>query len=156
MKSKKVLLRETLDGVGKVGDIVTVAPGFARNFLYPRGLAIEATADNVRALARKRARYEAEEAARLAEIRGLAAKLEGVRIEVTAKADETGSLYGSVGAATIVEKLAAAGHSVEERAVRLEHPLKSVGEHPVEVHVHGDLNATVTVVIAAEAAETEA
>lgn len=156
MKSKKVLLRETLDGVGKVGDIVTVAPGFARNFLYPRGLAIEATADNVRALARKRARYEAEEAARLAEIRGLAAKLEGVRIEVTAKADETGSLYGSVGAATIVEKLAAAGHSVEERAVRLEHPLKSVGEHPVEVHVHGDLNATVTVVIAAEAVETEA
>jgi len=91
------------------------------------------------------------EAARMAEFQAVAAKIQGVRVEIAAKADETGSLYGSVGAAQIVAKLANAGHTIEERQVRLEHPLKALGEHQVAIHVHGDLDAAITVVVVAEA-----
>jgi large subunit ribosomal protein L9 len=151
VKSTKVLLRDNVANLGKVGDVVNVAPGYARNFLYPRGLAIIASPDNVRVMARKRARQDAVEAARMAEFQALAAKIQGVRVEISAKADETGSLYGSVGAAQIVAKLATAGHTIDERQVRLEHPLKALGEHQVAIHVHGDLDAAVTVVVVAEA-----
>jgi len=151
VKSTKVLLRDNVANLGKVGDVVNVAPGYARNFLYPRGLAIIASPDNVRVMARKRARQDAVEAARMAEFQAVAAKIQGVRVEIAAKADETGSLYGSVGAAQIVAKLANAGHTIEERQVRLEHPLKALGEHQVAIHVHGDLDAAITVVVVAEA-----
>jgi large subunit ribosomal protein L9 len=151
MSSTKVLLRDNVANLGKVGDVVNVAAGYARNFLYPRGLAIIASPDNVKVMARKRARQDAVEAERMAEFKVIAARIEGVRVEIDAKADETGSLYGSVSAAQIVAKLAAAGHTIEERQVRLEHPLKSVGEHAVPVHVHGDLDVTITVVVVAQA-----
>ncbi|MEO0651096.1 MAG: 50S ribosomal L9 C-terminal domain-containing protein, partial [Planctomycetota bacterium] len=73
--------------------------------------------------------------------------------ETTQRADETGTLYGSVSAANVAELLAAAGHAVSDRRIRLDHPLKSVGEHEVEVHVHGDRTAKVTVVVTAETTE---
>jgi len=151
MSSTKVLLRDNVANLGKVGDVVNVAAGYARNFLYPRGLAIIASPDNVKVMARKRARQDAVEAQRMAEYQVVAARIQGVRVEIDAKADETGSLYGSVSAAQIVAKLAASGHTIEERQVRLEHPLKSVGEHAVPVHVHGDLDVTITVVVVAQA-----
>jgi large subunit ribosomal protein L9 len=152
LKNQHVLLRENVDSLGQIGDVVRVKPGFARNFLLPRGLAIPATQDNIRAMDRRRARLDAEEAQRAAEIERVANQMGGIRVETEQRADETGSLYGSVSAGQIAELLAAAGHPISERRIRLDHPLKSVGEHEVQVHVHGDRNATVTVVVKAATA----
>lgn len=149
MKSKtlQVLLREDVANLGRVGDVVSVAAGYARNYLLPRKLATQATADNLAAMARKRARLEAEEAAAFAAQEAAAARLEGVRLSFTERADEGGNLYGSVSAAVIARGLADQGHAVEERHVRLEQPLKSTGEYTVELSLAGGLKATVTVVV---------
>lgn len=153
MKSTQVLLRDNVDHLGKVGDVVDVAPGYARNFLYPRGLAIHATPENVAVMARKRARQDAVEAERMAELQVVADAIEGVAVELEAKCDPTGSLYGSVGAALIVAELAKAGHTVEERQVRLEHPIKEVGEHEVPIHIYAELNAMLKVTVRPEGGE---
>jgi large subunit ribosomal protein L9 len=151
MKNVQVLLRERVDNLGEVGDVVKVAAGFARNFLLPRGFAIQATEDNIRAMERRRARLDAEEAARAERIEAAVNQMGGLRVETRQRADETGTLYGSVNAAMVAELLTAAGHPISDKRVRLEQPLKSVGEHAVEIHVHGDRTAEVTVVIEAEA-----
>ncbi len=150
-KSMKVLLRENVADLGKVGDLVRVSAGYARNFLLPRKLAIDATQQNVAVMAKRRARQDAEEAQRDEEYKAAVERLAGVSVSIAERADDTGSLYGSVGAAAIARALADAGHRVEERQVRLEHPLKTVGEHEVVVHVHGDFEAKVTVVVSAQA-----
>jgi len=147
----KVLLRENVADLGKVGDLVRVSAGYARNFLLPRKLAIDATQQNVAVMAKRRARQDAEEAQRDEEYKAAVERLAGVSVSIAERADDTGSLYGSVGAAAIARALADAGHRVEERQVRLEHPLKTVGEHEVVVHVHGDFEAKVTVVVSAQA-----
>jgi large subunit ribosomal protein L9 len=149
MKNVEILLRDRVDHLGKVGDVVSVAAGYARNYLLPKGLAIQATPENVRLMARKRAKVDAEEAAQRAEHEQLVATLSEVRLQLVERADETGTLYGSVSAAMIATKLTEAGHPVDEKQVRLEHPLKSTGEHPVKIHIHGDLDAEVVILVAA-------
>lgn len=153
MKSTQVLLRDNVQHLGKVGDVVHVAPGYARNYLYPRGLAIHATPENIAVMARKRARQDAIEAERMAELQHVADAISGVAVEIEAKCDPTGSLYGSVGAAQIVAELAKAGQTIEERQVRLEHPIKEIGEHEVEIHIYAELNATVKVAVRPEGGE---
>jgi len=148
----EVLLRETVEYVGKVGDIVKVSPGYARNFLMPRKLAVEATEDNKKAMARRRARWDAEEAARTKAWSDRLAALAGVSVTTAERADDSGHLYGSVNAGAIVALLAAKGHQVTEKDVRLDAPLKTVGEHAVKIHVHGDMEATITVVVTAATA----
>jgi large subunit ribosomal protein L9 len=142
----EVLLREHVQHLGKCGDVVRVRPGYARNFLYPNGLATEATEDNKRLMARKRGRLDQEEAVRNAEIDARVASLQGVSVTCTMKADETGHLFGSVNAGTIAELLAAQGEKrFSEKDVRLDAPLKTVGEHLVKLHVHGDRFAEISV-----------
>jgi len=149
VKNVEILLRENVRHLGKVGDVVKVAAGYSRNYLLPLGLAMHATPDNVRVMERRRERFDVEEAARAAQIEKVVNEMGGLRVETAERADETGSLYGSVGVVAIAELLAAGGHAIDERRIRLEHPLKTVGEHAVEVHVHGDRTATVTVVVTA-------
>jgi large subunit ribosomal protein L9 len=147
MKNVKLLLREDVEDLGRLGDVVTVAPGYARNYLFPRRLAVEATPDNLRAMERRRERRRAEDAAREADI---SARLEALgKLELTTreKADETGTLYGSVGASAIVRLLANAGYEIEERDVRLEEPIKSLGRHEVPIHVHGEHYAGLQIVV---------
>ena len=150
MKNVEILLRDNVTDLGKVGDVVKVRPGFARNYLLPMGLAIQATPENVRLMARRRARQDAEEAARFAELDAVVERMSDVRVTARAKADETGSLYGSVSAAAIAELLTAAGHPVDERQVRLDAPLKDVGEHTVSIHLHAERNVDVKVIVEAE------
>jgi len=147
MANVKILLRENVQDLGLIGDVVEVAPGYARNFLLPRKLAVAATSENVRAMERRRARWDAEQAARAADIQVRIDALAAAQLETTEKADETGSLYGSVGIATIARLLNEAGHPTEEKDVRLPEPIKSVGTHAVAVHVHGDQHATVQVTV---------
>ena len=129
--------------------MVRVAPGYARNYLLPHGYAIHATADNIKAMERRRARLDEEESERAAAIEKVVNEMGGLKVETAQRADETGTLYGSVSAATIADLLAAAGHEIDERRIRLEAPLKAVGDHEVELHVHGDRTATITVAITA-------
>jgi large subunit ribosomal protein L9 len=150
MKTMKVLLRETVKDLGKVGDVVNVRTGYARNFLVPRKLAVEATPDSIEMLKRRRARHDAEEQVLLAEIDVRVKRLEGVTVRASEKAHADGRLYGSVSAAAIARLLTAAGHATEERNVRLAEPIKAVGSHVVPVHVHGEHTVAITVVVEAK------
>jgi len=149
MKNVEVLLRERVDNLGRCGDVVKVAPGFARNYLLPQRLAVPATEDNKRQIVRRAARMAAEDAARDEAIAATLEALSALELTTTEKADEGGNLYGSVNAAAVVVLAAAAGHKVEEKSVRLEHPIKTVGTHKVPVHVHGNQVAEVTLTVAA-------
>ena len=148
----EVLLREHVRDLGKCGDIVKVAPGYARNFLLPRRVAVEATEDNKKAMLRRRAVLDAEEAKRSAELEARIAALAGVVVRTSGKADEGGHLYGSVNAGTVAGLLAAQGHVFDEKSVRLDTPIKQVGAHAVKIHVHGDRFAEVQVIVDAEGA----
>ncbi|MEM7310615.1 MAG: 50S ribosomal protein L9 [Planctomycetota bacterium] len=153
MKTVQVLLRESVKDLGKVGDVVDVAAGYARNYLVPRRIAVEATDENKKMMTRRRALVDAQEAALAADVAARVAALEAVTVTTSAKADENGHLYGSVTAANIGELLAAAGHKTDEKDVRLEHAIKETGSHAVPVHVHGDSSANITVVVEAAAEE---
>lgn len=147
----KVLLREHVDNLGRIGDVVRVRQGYARNFLMPRGLATEASEENVRLMARRRSKVEAVEAAQEAELAALAQRLTGAKVTIKERADETGNLYGSVNAGQIAKLLSELGHGqFDDKQVRLDAPLKSVGEHSVGVHLKGVHNSTITVVIVAQ------
>lgn len=149
----EVLLRENLKDLGKCGDVVKVAPGYARNYLLPRKLAIEANDENKKLMSRRRVKLDAEEAKRNAEIDARVATLANITLVTSGKADEGGHLYGSVNAAQIVELLHKAGHGAfTEKDVRLDAPLKAVGTHAVKLHVFSDRYAEVKVQIDAEAA----
>lgn len=149
MANVEVLLRERVGDLGRCGDVVKVAPGYARNFLFPRRLAVPATEENKRQLARRAKRMAAEEAAMQADIQKRVAALERLTLTAIEKADETGHLYGSVSAARAAEILSAAGYPCAERDVRLEKPIKTVGSHPVPIHVHAETFATFTLVVEA-------
>jgi len=148
----EVLLRDNIKTLGRCGDVVRVAQGYARNYLLPRRLAVTANEENKKAMVRRRAILDAEEAKRDAEIVLRVNSLNGIMVATKVKADENGHLYGSVNAATIVALLERAGHRYEEKAIRIDAPIKAVGTHPVKVHVHGDHFAEVKVVVEAETA----
>jgi large subunit ribosomal protein L9 len=152
----EVLLRDNVKDLGRCGDVVKVAPGYARNYLLPRRIAVTANEDNKRAMVRRRALLDAEEATRTAEIQARVASLSGIVVKTSGKADEGGQLYGSVNAGTIAALLAAQGHAFSEKDVRLDTPIKQVGTHTVKLHVHGEHFAEIQVVVEAEGAPAAA
>lgn len=147
----EVLLRDNIKPLGKCGDVVLVTPGYARNYLMPRKLALAATDENKKAMAKRRAKLDEEEAKHTAEIMARVAAIQGVSVKTSAKADESGHLYGSVNVGQIAELLAQAGHKVEEKAIKLAAPIKLVGTHSVKIHVHGEHDAEISVVVEQEA-----
>jgi len=151
MKSVEVLLREHVDDLGRCGDVVKVAPGYARNYLLPYRKAVPATEDNKRQIARRAARLAAEDAARAESVAATIEALSKLELKTTEKADENGSLYGSVTAQNVAELATQAGQALDEKSVRLEAPIKTVGTHAVTVHVLGDQTAEISVVVEAEA-----
>ncbi len=146
----KLLLIRDVEGLGKPGDLVNVSPGYARNFLLPRNLAAEPTAQALRRVEAERRRVvrEAEKLQREGE--EVAKTLENCSVNIPARAGEGGHLFGSVGAADIVKALAADGHRVEESWLVLERPIKEVGIYDVPVVVHGEARATVKVWVVEE------
>jgi large subunit ribosomal protein L9 len=134
----EILLRNDVESLGECGDVVSVAPGYARNYLFPRRLAVEATDDNKRQMQRRKVQLQAEAAVKTAEMEAWIGELAKVSLATTERADAEGRLYGSVNAAAIVELLRAAGHTIEEKNVRLDAPIKNVGTHTVKIHVHGE------------------
>jgi len=151
VKNITVLLRENVPDLGTIGDVVRVRPGYARNYLFPYRLATQATADNVKLMERRRQRSLLEEAAREAQISERLEAFGKITLSVVEKADATGTLYGSVGAATIARLLAQAGVTIDEKDVRLEEPIKTVGTHEIPIHVYGEHYAGIQISVEAEA-----
>jgi len=149
MKNLHLLLRENVPSLGRIGEVVRVRTGYARNYLLPRKLAVDATPENVRLMERKRVRTEADEKAREVEINARLEALGKITLSVIEKADASGTLYGSVGPGTIVKLLAKAGVQVEEKDIRLEEPIKSVGSHEIPIHVWGEHYAGIQIVVEA-------
>lgn len=148
----QVILMEKVVNLGELGDVVKVKDGFARNFLLPQGKAKRATEANLKAFESRRAELEKAQAAALAQAGERAAKLDGLTIQITQKAGVDGRLFGSVTNIDIVETLRSQGHEVERSMVRMPAgPLKQVGDYPIQVALHGDVVATITVSVLGEA-----
>ncbi|HEX6266778.1 MAG TPA: 50S ribosomal protein L9 [Burkholderiales bacterium] len=147
----QVILMEKVANLGNLGDVVKVKDGFARNFLIPQGKAKRATPENIKHFEGRRAELERAQNEALAKAKERGEKLDNLRIEITQKAGVDGRLFGSVTNYDIVEALEKQGHAVERSQVRMpQGPLKQVGEFPIEISLHTDLTATVTVAVIGE------
>ena len=147
----QLILMEKVDNLGSLGDIVNVKAGYARNFLLPQHKAKVATPESIKEFEEHRAELERLAAEKLGGAEGRKALIDGMSVTIAARTGNEGKLFGSVGPAEIAGALEAAGATVEKREIRLpEGPLRVVGEHSVEIHLHADVNATITVVIVGE------
>lgn len=146
----EVILRDHIDNLGRRGEVVNVANGYARNYLLPRKLALLVTSANRRQVERERVLAEAREADERERARGFADRLQGVECVVARRVGETGTLYGSVTSADVAEHLAARGIEVDKRRIQLGEPLKELGEFPVTVRLHRDVAAELTVRVVRE------
>jgi len=150
----EIILLEKVDNVGGIGDRVRVKSGYARNYLIPHGKATLATAANIAKFESRRAELEAKAAAELAAAQARAKKLEGLVLKIEMQAGAEGKLFGSVGTVDIAEAIGKRGVEVERSEIRLrEGPLRVVGEHQIDLHLHTDVNVEITVVIEAVEAE---
>lgn len=147
----KVILMSDIRQTGRRGEVVNVKPGFARNYLFPQGLANPATPGNLKMYEQQRANLEAALAKESKEAVAVAAQLEGTRISITKRATDRETLYGSVTPFEIVEALEAQGHEIDKSMVDVGSGIKSVGEHEVRILLHADVEATITVDVQAEA-----
>jgi len=146
----KVILTENIADLGEIGQVVNVAPGYARNYLLPKGIALEATGRNVRELEhRKRILAQKREKVRQ-EMMSLAEKLNQVSIVMQRKVAEEDKLYGSVSASDIAAALAEKGFDIQRRDLLLEQPIKQVGEFTVPVRVHAQISANIRLVVEKE------
>ena len=147
-----VILLDKVANLGNLGDRVKVRSGYARNFLLPKGKATLATSANVARFEARRSELEKAANDALSAGQARAAKFEGFKLAITAKAGSEGKLFGSIGTADIAEAASKAGQQLERSEVRLPNgPLRTVGEHVVGVHLHTDINIDLPIVIAAEA-----
>ena len=146
----EVILRENVKDLGKAGQLVRVKPGYARNFLLPRGLAYEATEGNKRRIEGEQKARETRDNAERNEAQRQAQALGSLTVTVTGKAGEEGKLFGSVTAQDIADGLAAQGHEIDRRKLELEQPIKTLGFHTVPLRLHPDVQAEVRVQVVAE------
>lgn len=150
-----IILLERIEKLGKIGDVVKVKPGYARNFLLPQRKALRATKANLEYFETQRVRLEALNEERLKEASATGSKLEGLTVTLVRQASETGQLYGSASARDIAEAIAATGHPVERRMVQLDHPIKMLGLHPVRIALHPERIVTVTLNVARSPEEAQ-
>jgi len=141
----KVLLRRNIVHLGKIGDVVDVKPGYARNYLLPQRLAYEPTAVNVKSVEAEKQKYLEELALQRKELQAKAALVEGKEVTITARANEQGHLYGSVGPAQIAAALAATGVFVESEYIVLEQPIRRLDKYDVTVRFDEEVKATIHV-----------
>ena len=147
----EVILREDIDSLGGRGEVVKVAPGYARNYLLPKRLAVAATDANRKIVEQERQAHLRKEAKLQGEAQDLAKLLGSVTISITRKAGENDQLFGSVTANDIADALAAQKYTVDRRRIQLEEPIRSLGEHKVPVRLHKEVVVDVTVNVVREA-----
>lgn len=146
----KVVLRTDVEGLGRKGDVCEVTPGYARNFLVPKGLALRSSPGAERQAGAMRRSAALRRAADRADAEEIAVRLAPARLSVSARAAESGHLYGSVGAAEIVAAVESqVGAVVDPRLVALDAPIREVGDHTVLFRLHDDVEVPVTIEVSA-------
>ena len=150
MAHTKVLLREDVDDLGARGEIVRVRSGYARNYLLPRNLAVEATAGNVKGIESERAALLKKEAKERASAEAQSQQMSTLDLEFRRKAGEQGALYGSVTSMDVAEALRERGYEIDRHRIHLREPLKRVGEYTVPVRLHRDVTIDLKVRVAPE------
>jgi large subunit ribosomal protein L9 len=146
-----VILLEKVENLGNIGDQVKVRSGYGRNFLLPRGKATLATPANIAIFEARRAEFEKRQAEELAGATQRADAAGKLTLQLTAKAGTEGKLFGSLGTADIAEACTAAGVPVKRSEVRLpEGPIRTIGVHSIDLHLHSDVNATLRITVVAE------
>jgi large subunit ribosomal protein L9 len=146
----EVILREDIEKLGNRGQVVKVAPGYARNFLLPKKLAVLANESNKKIVEQERQAHLRKEAKLQGEAQELAKLMNGVTVTIKQKAGENDQLFGSVTSKDVADALAAAGYTIDRRKVQLDEPIKSLGEFKVPVRLHKEVTAEITVVVAKE------
>ena len=146
----EVILREDIEKLGTRGQVVKVAPGYARNFLLPKRLAVAATEANKKIVEQERQAHLRKEVKLKSEAEDLSKLLTGVSVTITQKAGENDQLFGSVTSKDVADALAAKNFTIDRRKVQLDEPIKQLGEFKVPVRLHKDVTAEVTVVVAKE------
>jgi large subunit ribosomal protein L9 len=147
MKNLKVILRQDVTDLGQSGDIVTVKPGYARNFLLPRGMAFEATSANVRKLEEEKKQGEAKSKQQFLEAKRRASQLEAVSLTFHANAGDEGKLFGSITSADIAERLKEQGldFEVDKRDIEIDEPIKALGVYNVPVRLHTEVKPEIKI-----------
>ncbi len=146
----EVILREDVEKLGTRGQVVKVAPGFARNFLIPKRLAVPATEANKKIIEQERQAYLRKEAKLETEAADLAKLLSGVAVTIAQKAGENDQLFGSVTAKDVADALEKLNFNIDRRKIELEHPIKQLGEHEVTVRLHRSVQAAIKVQVVKE------
>lgn len=143
----KVILQENLDNLGHIGDIVKVAPGYARNYLIPKGFALLANEKNTKALDHAKRQLEYKKNKMLEQAKALAGKIEAITLTLLHQAGEEGKLFGSVTNMDLAEQLKAQGVEIDRKKITLAEPIKQLGEYTVTVKVHPEVAANLKVVV---------
>jgi large subunit ribosomal protein L9 len=145
-----VILREDIDKLGARGEVVKVAPGYARNFLLPKRLAVEATEANRKIVEQERQAHLRKEAKLQSEAEDLSKLMSGVSVTIAQKAGENDQLFGSVTAKDVADALASKNFTVDRRKVQLDEPIKQLGEYKVPIRLHREVTAEITVTVVKE------
>ncbi|MGB0035592.1 MAG: 50S ribosomal protein L9 [Candidatus Acidiferrales bacterium] len=146
----QIILQEDVEKLGTRGEVVQVAEGYARNFLLPRKLGLEATPGNMKRLEKMRAAFAKKEATEKGAAEKLAELLAGVSLTLSRKAGENDQLFGSVTSGDVADALAAQGYNVEKRKITLADPIKLVGEYQIPIKLHREVTASVKLTVQKE------
>ncbi len=146
----EIILVENVDNLGKRGDVVKVAGGYARNYLIPKGYAIPATPGNLKYVEQQKLKWAKKEAKEKEEAETVAVALEKLEIEIFKKVGEDENLYGSVTSMDIAHKLEELGFNIDKKKIVLDHPLKTLGEYKIPVKLHREVTAQVKVIVKPE------
>ena len=152
----QVILLERIEKLGQMGDVVTVKPGYARNYLLPQHKALRATKSNLEVFESKRSQLEAQNLERKQEAESVAGKLDDLQVVMIRQAGDTGQLYGSVTARDLSDAVTESGFTVERRQVVMDKAIKMLGLHPVKVRLHPEVTVTVVANVARSEVEAEA
>src|SRR5580704_3790777 len=146
----QIILQEDVEKLGNRGEVLEVAEGYARNFLLPRNLAIEATPGNMKRLEKMRATFAKKEATEKEAAQKLAELLSAVSLSLTRKAGENDQLFGSVTSSDIADALALQGFQIEKRKITLNDPIKVLGEYQIPIKLHRDITSSVKLTVSKE------
>ena len=151
----EVILREHVDNLGKRGEVVKVADGYARNYLLPRKLALLATEGNKKQIEREREKFEAKEGEERKVAEAMAGRMGSLEIQIARRVGENDVLFGSVTSADVANALDAKGFEVDRRKLQLSDPIKKLGDYDVPLKLHRDVVATVKVKVVAEGTQAK-
>ena len=146
----KVILRADVENLGRLGEVVSVKPGYGRNFLLPQRLAMLVTPGNLKAFELERKKLQARMDALRSDADQLAARIEGLVLSIPMRVGDNDKLYGSVTSSIVGDALAGQGVEVDRRRILIDHPIRTLGEHPVRVRLHADVIASLTVKVISE------